>query len=159
MAYALSGYAWRGEKYRVEPKQQRIHRRYRSNQQTRELFGNLKKRALTLIFISSLHIWIFRWQMSFSFSQTLDISTTRQIAEMYYLRTWRERESLNPFRTHICQRRLHFQNEIEEEERKGNNKRRRENYVLKRGDVGIFLINLKGHQLFQSQHFAMLDCW
>ena len=65
----------------------------------------------------------------------------------------RERESLNPFRTHICQRRLHFQNEIEEEERKGNNKRRRVNYVLKRGDAGIFLINLKGHQLFSIPAF------
>ena len=58
---------------------------------------------------------------SFSFWKTTQNHLSRQ-AEMYELESW---ESLNPFfrRTHICQRRLHFQNEIEDERGKANFRR------------------------------------
>ena len=106
MAYALSGYAWRGEKYRETTTDSGIEIQS-ANKNKRS------SKALTLIFIfsSTSGFWDDRWAFLFLSERLLRvISVARRKCTNL---SW---ESLNPFfrRTHICQRRLHFQNEIED---------------------------------------------
>ena len=106
MAYALSGYAWRGEKYRETTTDSGIEIQS-ANKNKRS------SKALTLIFIfsSTSGFWDDRWAFLFLSERLLRIISVarRKCTNL----SW---ESLNPFfrRTHICQRRLHFQNEIED---------------------------------------------
>ena len=106
MAYALSGYAWRGEKYRETTTDSGIEIQSANKNKS-------SSKALTLIFIfsSTSGFWDDRWAFLFLSERLLRIISVarRKCTNL----SW---ESLNPFfrRTHICQRRLHFQNEIED---------------------------------------------
>ena len=153
MAYALSGYAWRGEKYRETTTDSGIEIQSANKNKS-------SSKALTLIFIfsSTSGFWDDRWAFLFLSERLLRIISVarRKCTNL----SW---ESLNPFfrRTHICQRRLHFQNEIEDVGKGGKTNFRRDGKqrveMTQTGGILFDPIQLK--KLFNLSFAMLAERW